>query len=321
MLNYTVHAMESMTGILQEGGFASYPATERAIEEIVTLLDKAVKFELPDNGAIIDREKSLEVLDPELLHLPFPVVALEYAYTDESNIPDGSIAVPKRIALCFEYESNANYLLSNSALRSHPSLAMVGGIVVIPVMFFQGMWVPASWGCVIPREDAATVLVSRVAFGHRDHPSFSRVGMTVMPVMLEACQGLIDQVGASHSEENGLKDSLDEVLAAVTLMAALSCSNVGLQDVPAPDKLNKKRLKSGKLPLYGYKSVVVLTAQAGFGNEDLGGHEQRGVRSHLRRGHIRRLGDNRRIWIQSTIVNAGKGLLDQSYRFAKKSSP
>ena len=27
---------------------------------------------------------------------------------------------------------------------------------------------------------------------------------------------------------------------------------------------------------------------------------------------------NRRIWIQSTIVNAGKGLLGQSYRFTKK---
>ena len=28
---------------------------------------------------------------------------------------------------------------------------------------------------------------------------------------------------------------------------------------------------------------------------------------------------SRRIWIQSTIVNAGKGLLDQSCRFSRKS--
>jgi hypothetical protein len=117
-----------------------------------------------------------------------------------------------------------------------------------------------------------------------------------------------------------LKDSLDEVLAVITLMAALSCSNVGLQDIPAPDKLNKKRLKSGKPPMYGYKSVVVLTGQLGveFGTEDLDRHDHRSVRSHLRRGHIRRLVDNRRIWIQSTIVNAGKGPLDQSYRVARK---
>jgi hypothetical protein len=157
-------------------------------------------------------------------------------------------------------------------------------------------------------------------FGKKDHPCFSRIGMTVMPVLPEGCEQLIANYGATVAFQNGLKDSLDEVLAAITLMAALSCSNVGLQDIPAPDKLNKKRLKSGKPPMYGYKSVVVLTGQPGvdLGNEDLDSHDHRSVRSHLRRGHIRRLADNRRIWIQSTIVNAGKGPLDQSYRVARK---
>lgn len=84
---------------------------------------------------------------------------------------------------------------------------------------------------------------------------------------------------------------------------ALACSNVRFGR-SEPKKLGKK-IKAA-LPFDAYHVLTIdVTANAGE-RTGLGG-PHRSPREHLRRGHIRRLADGRRIWVNATIVAAGRG--------------
>lgn len=91
-----------------------------------------------------------------------------------------------------------------------------------------------------------------------------------------------------------------EVGAVVSFLNALSCSNVGIERIGKP---RAKKLPAAALPFDEYH---VLTIKSKGSSVDLGG-SHRSPREHLRRGHIRRLSDGRRLWINATVVNAGVG--------------
>lgn len=99
------------------------------------------------------------------------------------------------------------------------------------------------------------------------------------------------------------KDLNDEVFAVLGMLNLLSCTNVAIEDLPAPTRLNRKALRNGALPFDSYK-VLVLRAPRESGREaqtSVG----RSPREHLRRGHIRRLHSGARVWVNATIVAAG----------------
>ena len=103
-------------------------------------------------------------------------------------------------------------------------------------------------------------------------------------------------------------DTIDEVRTTYEFLAAINCSNVGTVAVPAPKVLNDRRRKKGRPLFYPYK-VLNLFAPAtnGKGKGD-GTHASPGA--HLRRGHIRRLGersDFKTLWINAMMVNARPG--------------
>lgn len=84
---------------------------------------------------------------------------------------------------------------------------------------------------------------------------------------------------------------------------ALACSNVRTER-SEPKKFGKK-IKAA-LPFDAYHVLTIdVLGQAG-GRTGLGG-PHRSPREHLRRGHIRRLADGRRIWVNATVVAAGRG--------------
>lgn len=94
---------------------------------------------------------------------------------------------------------------------------------------------------------------------------------------------------------------------------ALSCSNVHVER--SDPKRPIRKIKSA-LP---FDSYHVLTVEIGnkcknFGFGGVGNH--RSPREHLRRGHIRCLQDGRRIWVNATVVGAGKGagVITKDYR-------
>lgn len=97
------------------------------------------------------------------------------------------------------------------------------------------------------------------------------------------------------------------------LLAALSCKNISTVNYQDASPLNTKRIKSGKLPFYETKILVVdcrsvSTIKIGDGNSS---HSS--PRQHLRRGHIRRIAKGS-IWVNSCVVgDPTKGSIGKQY--------
>ena len=107
-------------------------------------------------------------------------------------------------------------------------------------------------------------------------------------------------------------DYADELGAFLCFMNALQCQNVRAERVLS-NKKNRKIKPS--LPFDSYH-ILTINSQKGNSTPNECGHEHRHPREHLRRGHIRRL-ENKKIWVNATVVNAGIGnKLDKDYRLA-----
>jgi hypothetical protein len=101
-------------------------------------------------------------------------------------------------------------------------------------------------------------------------------------------------------------DSGDEVLATMAFAALTSCANVSFETLPASAALNKKRAGKGRQPLFDVRVLMVGDSGALRGG---GRHTQvqatgthASPRTHLRRGHVRRLED-KTVWVNAALVN------------------
>lgn len=100
---------------------------------------------------------------------------------------------------------------------------------------------------------------------------------------------------------------------ALNLFYILGCSNVTTIDHEPPAALNKKRVARGKLPIHSHKTLVLVIDQPKTQGPCLGGTHA-SPRVHLRRGHIRRLDEQRRVWVQPCVVGSAHGIVTKDYR-------
>lgn len=134
------------------------------------------------------------------------------------------------------------------------------------------------------------------------------------------CHQVIDDIIKKHGAEKGalyaIKDVQDEAIAVLELCEAISCSNVDSEVVETIDqRKNERRIRQGKLPLYETRRLVIKAPLTRSARNSAGGvSDRQGPREHLRRGHIRRLQDGRRVWVQSCVVgNRENGVINKSY--------
>jgi hypothetical protein len=108
------------------------------------------------------------------------------------------------------------------------------------------------------------------------------------------------------------RDYAEEVTVLMGFLNALACSNVGIE------RLNDRRASPKVKGAFPFDSYHVLTIESTNGQQKsgvgiIGSH--RSPREHLRRGHIRRLHDGRRIWVNAAVINAGTpGKVTKDYR-------
>lgn len=107
--------------------------------------------------------------------------------------------------------------------------------------------------------------------------------------------------------------AVEPAVALLSLLNALACSNVHIER-SYPKKFGKK-IKSA-LPFDTYHILTIDVPGKAEGGAGSSGHH-RSPREHLRRGHIRRL-DGRCIWVNATVVSAGRGagVVSKDYRMA-----
>jgi hypothetical protein len=97
-------------------------------------------------------------------------------------------------------------------------------------------------------------------------------------------------------------DFVDEVTVLYGFLNALSCCNVAIERSEPRHGFKKPK---GALPFDAYHVLTVKQDSKSAG-EALGG-THRSPREHLRRGHMRRLSDGRKVWVNATVVAAGRG--------------
>lgn len=331
--NYSTHAIEFFLDVdrmMTEQGLFE-PVRQEAF--IANLLTEAVKFLLPDNGVLLQMEHDYKPSMYDLVRLPYPVCALEFpANQDLFAEASGLNFSGKRISLCFDphklsdrQKKDLQVLTENNDLYSDlPENALcVFSIFDIPE---HSIWA-SSVGFVCLDLDDEPIPLEQATEKQKIIPEHvrSRLGgakptkhglpATFYPFFYRAALA-----GADHDRaiENLYIDTIDELRAAFDFLAALNCSNVGLDSIPAPKMLNKKRLQKKKTPFFEYK---ILDIDLGPSTQSTGGHGggHSSPRTHLRRGHIRQLGERAKykvVWVNAAIVRPGapEGVIDKTYR-------
>lgn len=109
-----------------------------------------------------------------------------------------------------------------------------------------------------------------------------------------------------------VREFSDDVFAVLTLCAMLGLHNVSRSERKPPEKLAKRRVERGGRSLFSYH-VLRVDGQDWDAPEVTG--RGLGVRSHLRRGHIRRLhGGDRMVWVRATYVHGNvPGFVGKDY--------
>ena len=118
------------------------------------------------------------------------------------------------------------------------------------------------------------------------------------------------------SSDNNLEPIVAGLVSLVVRgLSVLNCSNVMCFDNYPPESLNKKRAKSGKCPLFTYKTLHIKTAKTQTSKSENSNIERSAPRLHMRRGHIRSLPSGVTTWIQSCMVGSSKnGVVSKDYR-------
>lgn len=236
---------------------------------VLDLHGASTKFMLPNGGRIL-LDKALRGLDEtEPLRLPYPYIALEYECTvmRDEGEPIGHL--------------NGN-----------------------PV-FEQPDFVSAPKRIVFAREREGWI-VATIAFWTK-HDAHWRV----LPECAIPMTGYIERSSSGEAlikwgpmdSRQPASDYMDEVVSLMSFLNVIKCSNVHIER--SEPKKSGKKIKAA-LPFDAYH-VLTIDVPGRAGESSDARNNSRSPREHLRRGHIRRLFDGRRIWVNATVVSAGRG--------------
>jgi hypothetical protein len=317
-LHYTTHAL---TQLRQDNELlhASAPSMAVAYRAVCVLLERSVKFLLPNCANLIEIAEFRQA-HVDGLKLPFPVVAIEAPWMKEEGLlRDGVFAqspASKRIALCWEARADEELFPGTSPIAQRfPG----GGVFVIPVFWMDhlALWQIGTVGEFVPSGSQLTPLSDparpvdqylwrALASGTLLPKQPQGVNLRSFVVLPENFHAAAHRLGEAQAV--AALDVRDELFMRMQLCAVLQCHNVRTADLPPPQELNRKRVAKGNVPFFTYK-VLQVPGERNTHERNGGGHHA-SSRLHLRRGHIRRL-DQKTVWVRPTLVNrtASHGLV------------
>jgi len=330
--NYAASALHDMRAITR--ALISDDSFRRDITNIRMLggiIENAQHFSLPDGGRILDAKmKGLYGRD---LRLPYQYTTIEY-YQEE---PDGEF--PNNLILAAEFPLEEY----ESVRKVFPDMESGDIFILVSFMsrvnaydsrheemsergrrFYHGKWYPSPFAWVMP---------SKNLWGERREDS---VGIRCRPIPLlpdTICrryglseQEMLDLMALTpHSQPtNEMESDMIEILQSMQtycysvfeLCEALTCSNIKaeVREKISP-KVQRKREKKGKMPLFETKILTVDMEGKMSGKGEYQGGTHASPRQHLRRGHIRRYQSGLQIWVNSCVVGSDtNGKIDKRYK-------
>lgn len=313
-LNYTTKAIKSLLSY----PCPDTPGTKAGLEYLAGKLRQAEVFALHGGGDLLDRSKPRPQVPGVIFRPPFPVIAVEFPANGAEWGSSIYVASPcsRRIALAWEWADDMP-----DALRAWLPEINEPGVVVASIGYYDAhqswMAIPAGLfmaydGGYIDQQPSQFREVM-LAEGRITPKLASAQSIAVQPIafMPEALAAMAAQYGFDGALDFLRADMMDEANAYIDLCFTLACKNVRADRHHASKALNRSRIKSGKLPL---KDFHILTIDGAAGGDGEGFAAARnGPRTHLRRGHIRRLDANRVTWVNATMVRGRGGFVDKAY--------
>lgn len=336
-LHYATHAIDSLSrdrhatrDLLRDHG------DEPAVRAILAMMADAEKFILPDCADIIDLPMSSlpDDLSP-FLRLPFPITLLEIpwhpanGYFLQGSDPFLHTNVSpstKRIVLLWEPSASRAHPVMDALLRrAGATLGDGDGFFLLPIFHRdrENYWSILHTATFIPTTLAispggqADDFVSRQIqeSGVKSAGTFVAGSYPVLPAEFTALAGTFGRERALAQAEI---DSMDEIQAVLKFLLVMNCTNASkTQQLPAPEKLNRKRHASGKAPFFPYR-ILDIFLEPGNANPVPGTGTHASPVRHFRRGHIRQLSPGRLTWVRPAIVNpSAERSVDKTYRLRK----
>lgn len=152
--------------------------------------------------------------------------------------------------------------------------------------------------------------------------SYARKWMP-MPQIFIPKEGYLDRKNLNlitsipDTDTKYFNDYMNPLIVLMEFLNVLQCRNVHIEQLPARQKTVHR--KHEILPFDSYHILTVNSVSKK--SLDHAGHgcrvqDRHSPREHLRRGHIRRLADGRRLWINAMVVAAGNqgGKIHKDYR-------
>lgn len=294
------------------------------VEGMISYLHEAQKFILPDGGKLFEEGQFLNWEGFDII-LPYPVTAIEYRSNNSSEknqFMDGCIVLTvSRAALSINKRFEA-FILESVAemIEERPWDCPIKDEFIVIWALRQVRsnlgWVPNLCGVVCPSGDEGLTNAVDSEFsmtvGKRPPNDMKarEMAMVLHPKYLDyAAKG-----GESKQDmyNGALYSMFDEIIATKQLCQVLDCENIKTMMLRPSEKLNKKRLSAGKLPLYSYHLLRV--EQGKKENSSGRGPTHQSPRFHWRRGHIRRLSGGAKTWVRPcTVGDSRLGLVDKDY--------
>ncbi len=307
ILNYREVTISPIGKKQQTSNPLAIAATAR---ETIILLNKAEKFILPEWGRIFTDDEWEMVMDVRYpTRLPYPVIACEYPapyHGDYSGVIE-NVEAPssKSIALAAEYEALISLCPDIFGPMAEQFPGDPRGFYIFPVCYADGaeVWTPPPCTMFMPRGGHQELM--RNELGH----------VAILPLGSEA----YDHYPESERSDRAARDVADEALAICQLMTALALDKGRHETLPAPEKLNRKRAKKGRVPLFEYK-VLDIVADVLHQPKESSHAQHRSVghhaspRMHTRRGHVRKLASGKATWVRNAIIGKpGRGQILKQY--------
>lgn len=347
VLNYAQEAIKDLTNI-ERSTLHTHPYTSHVIRNLIKLLSDSTKFILPNCADFIDTEKFTQT-HLDLARLPYPVVAFEIPWVKDTPLEQYeefpvSIST-KRIALCVEYNDENKDLCPVPNVERLLSDYPEGGVLVFSIYYSddENLWIASAGGSFVPfnnkvqkvkGQESSALPATRIA-----HEQLMKAGKITAKSPMQffaepfiALPEFASQLQASLGSRDKLFSDImlntrDEVFAYIGACSLLNCANVLIEKaISSPAVSSKlppsarKKLKPQPKPKFEYKILQIKEERfSSTKSTDGTGSESSPRRTHLRRGHLRRLAD-KMVWVRPSVINPGSasGVIAKDYAVRTK---
>lgn len=328
-LNYCSHAIADLQDLI-DNLRPELGATRKLLIRITQLLHEAVKFVLPERGEVVDIQ-GLDETMLQMVRLPFPLLALEVPFPTPEPIlvqegPMKETLSTRRIVLAWDETFAAQSRIGKDFKEQ--------GVYALAVYYSDEAqrWMVAPGGVFVPLDNTVSTLASEQSNAdplvaqtlldkHAVTAKTRVVQANFFPALPQFAEMLAQEIGREQAQARLQLDIRDEMMCLHAFCLAVNCVNVQQGILPTEPKLNAKRIKNGKPPLYEYRVLELPEPRVREGS----GVRLEGLRNapriHLRRGHPRKLADGRLTFVQAALIGtANAGIVEKEYRVAASSA-